>query len=73
VPLTGSDFPYQLSFHFKNNTSKIGLLIRDSSLMKFDSSNTRWGYLRTPELKDTIIVDIGGENIPRGGFIKVYQ
>jgi len=72
VPLTGSDYPYKLSFN-KDSISGIGFLIRDSSLWKFDSADACWGYLRTPELKDTILVDIAGEHIPRGGFIKVYQ
>lgn len=71
VPLTGSNYPYQLSFNF-NSSAKMGLLIKESELKKFDSFDMTNGYLKNPELKDTIIIDIAGENI-HSGVIKVYQ
>lgn len=71
VPLIGSNYPYQLSFDYKRS-AKMGLLIRDLELIKFDSFDMMHGYLRTPDLQDTIIVDIVGENI-NSGIIKIYQ
>ncbi len=69
--LTGSNYPYQLSFNF-NSSSKMGLLIRESELKKFDSFSMTKGYLKIPSLSDSIIVDIIGENI-HSGIIKIYQ
>lgn len=72
VPWTNTNYPYQISFSYKR-TSNFGVLITDTSLQKFDSSNASWGYLRQPLLKDTIILEIGGEKIRKGAIIKVYD
>ncbi|MEJ7740171.1 MAG: hypothetical protein WKF97_22345 [Chitinophagaceae bacterium] len=68
--LTNSQYPYQLSFNYRP-TQDITILIRPGELNKFDSANNSWGYLKSPYLKDTIILDIGGENISPG-LIKVW-
>jgi hypothetical protein len=71
TPLLNSNYPYQLSFNF-HATSKLGIYIRDSELKKFDSSNVNRGYLKSPNLKDTIIFYLGGENVS-SGIIKVWE
>jgi len=55
IELTGSKYPYQLSF---NNTPVEGITIYldEDQLQKFDSSNSSWGYMGMPNLSDTIIV-----------------
>ncbi|MGI8637936.1 MAG: hypothetical protein ACR2KZ_21265, partial [Segetibacter sp.] len=68
--LTKNNFPYQLSFNYKPNQN-LTIFIRESELNKFDSSNANWGYLKKPELSDTIILGIGGENV-KSGLIKVW-
>lgn len=68
--LVNSQYPYQLSFNYRP-TEKITILIKPEELKKFDSANNSWGYLKSPYLSDTIILDIGGENI-RSGLIKVW-
>ena len=71
VPLANSNYPYQLSFHLQVS-EKIGVLIKDGELKKFDSSNSTRGFLKYPILKDTIYMEIIGENI-HSGIIKVWQ
>lgn len=70
VQLTNSHFPYQLSFHYKIN-NELYVFIRETELKKFDSANSSWGYLKNPELPDTIILEIRGPNI-HSGVIKVW-
>ena len=72
VPWTNTNYPYQISFSY-NRTSNFGVLITDTSLKKFDSSNASWGYLKQPVLKDTIVLEIVGEKISKGAIIKVYD
>jgi hypothetical protein len=71
APLTGSAYPYQLSFNF-TTSQKIGLLIMREELKKFDSSDAVWGYLASPNLRDTIIVSLVGE-YGHAAFVKVWQ
>lgn len=71
IPITGSQFPFQLSFNSRP-TKQLNILIRDDQLTKFDSSDASWGYLKEPALHDTIILIIGGENI-KSGIIKVWD
>ena len=70
-PLNGSKYPFQLSYTFYN-TSALGIMPRKSELKKFDSSDAIWGYLKSPILKDTVIVDLVGENI-HAGIIKIWE
>jgi hypothetical protein len=70
MPITGTEFPYQLCFNIKAS-EKIGLLISEEEVKKFDSANNVEGYLKTPYLRDTIIVSIAGKNI-HAGIIKVW-
>ncbi len=67
VPLNGSQFLYQLSYNYRPNQI-IGIRIREDQLKKFDSAGR---YLLKPQLKDTIILEILGENI-KSGIIKVW-
>ena len=71
VPLENSNYPYQLSFNFRAS-EKMGLFIKESELKKFDSSNINRGYLKEPDLRDTIVINLIGENI-HSGIIKVWQ
>ena len=72
VPLSGSNYPYQLSFSYMPS-AKFGVLVQEQDLKKFDSSNAVWGYMRQPFLSDTVTLDVGGENIPKGtAVIKVW-
>ncbi|RYE50676.1 MAG: hypothetical protein EOP48_19365 [Sphingobacteriales bacterium] len=71
IALTDSKFPYDLSFQYKRN-QKFGVLILKSELNKFDSSDSVWGYMEKPFLPDTIVLEIGGENIPKNARIKVW-
>ena len=71
VFLQNSNYPYQLSFNFQTS-AKMGLFIKESELKKFDSSNINRGYLKDPDLRDTIVINIIGENI-HSGIIKVWQ
>ena len=71
LPLTDTNYPYQLSFQYKRNQS-FGLLILDDDLNNFDSSDAVWGYLRYPKLLDTITLQIGGEGISHEARIKVW-
>lgn len=68
--LINSQYPYQLSFNYRP-TENVTILIRSDELKKFDSSNNSWGYLKYPNLKDTIILDIGGDGI-HSGNVKVW-
>ena len=68
--LTNSKYPYQLSFDSRP-TEAITILIRPGDLKKFDSANLTRGYLIYPNLKDTIVLEIHGENI-KSGIIKVW-
>lgn len=70
VPLSDSKFPYQLSFKY-NPINEAGLRIREDQLKKFDSSNSTRGYLRRPELPDTIILKILGDSL-NSGVVKVW-
>lgn len=71
VLLTNSNYPYQLSFGY-NRYAGIGVLLRKDQLKKFDSSNLTQGFLKYPNLRDTIIVNIVGENI-HSGVIKIWE
>ncbi|MBX3252492.1 MAG: hypothetical protein KF862_00015 [Chitinophagaceae bacterium] len=69
--LKNSEYPYQLSFPYRP-TPQITVTIKKEDLIKFDSSDNVWGYLKYPFLKDTIILEIRGENV-RNGTIKVWE
>jgi hypothetical protein len=71
TPLLGSKYPYQLSFNF-HATSKLGIYTTEAELNKFDSSNIVRGYLKFPNLKDTIKFYLNGENVS-SGIIKVWE
>lgn len=71
IQLENSKYPFQLSFNFQV-TSKLGLLLTDRELSKFDSFSNTKGYLKSPHLKDTIYVKLIGENIHKG-VIKIWQ
>ncbi len=69
--LVNTNYPYQLSFAYRP-TYELTITIKKEDLVKFDSSNNVWGYLKSPYLKDTITLEIRGENI-RNGIIKVWE
>lgn len=71
APLLGSKYPYQLSFNFQE-TSKLRIYITEEELNKFDSSNVNRGYLKSPDIKDTIRFYLAGEN-QSSGVIKVWE
>jgi hypothetical protein len=72
VPWTNTQYPYRLMFNYRP-TQEITVLVRDEDLVKFDSTSGPWGFMKEPKLSDTIILTIGGENIPRNSaFIKVW-
>lgn len=71
IPITDSDYPYQLSFDYLRR-AEFGVFIREDQLSKFDSANVVWGYLATPHLPDTVILTIVGENA-HSGQIKVWE
>jgi hypothetical protein len=72
VPWTNTEYPYRLIFNY-SPTPEVSVFIRHEDLIKFDSANTSWGFMKEPRLSDTIILSIGGENIPRdSAFIKVW-
>lgn len=71
-PLRNSNYPYQLSFNYRP-TSQITVLVSEQDIKKFDSTSGPWGYLKQPNLPDTIRLNIMGENIPPDkAFIKVW-
>jgi hypothetical protein len=71
TPLLGSKYPYQLSFNFQE-TSKLRIYITEAELSKFDSSNINRGYLKSPDIKDTIRFYLIGGN-KSSGIIKVWD
>jgi hypothetical protein len=71
TPLTGSGYRYQLSFNFKTSKN-VGLLIMPDELKKFNSCDAATGYLASPRLKDTIIVNLVGE-YGDSGIVKVWE
>jgi hypothetical protein len=71
TPLLNSNYPYQVSFNFQK-TSKLRMYIQDTELNKFDSFNVNRGYLKFPNLKDTITFHLGGEKT-NSGIIKVWE
>jgi hypothetical protein len=72
VRWTNTNYPYQIGFSYKR-TSNFGVLISDKNLKRVDSSDSSWLYLKQPILKDTLVLEVGGEKIPRGAIIKVYD
>lgn len=71
VLLKNSNYPFQLNFDSRP-TNNITILIREDQLSKFDSSNASWGYLKSPQIKDTIILIVRSEST-NSGIIKVWQ
>jgi hypothetical protein len=71
VPLSNTKYPFQLSFQYQRNQG-FGVLITNADLKKFDSSDAVWGYMKHPQLPDTIKIEVVGENIPRSAIIKVW-
>ena len=72
VPWTNTQYPYRLMFNYRP-TKEVTVLIRHEDLVKFDSANGSWGFMKEPKLSDTIVLTIRGENIPRdSAFIKVW-
>jgi len=55
--LDNSNYPYQLSFNYRPDI-RTTILIREDQLIKFDSANTSWGYLKEPILHDTILLTV---------------
>jgi hypothetical protein len=70
VPITDTEFPYQLCFNVKSS-EEMGLIISKDQLLKFDSSNVVRGYMREPRLRDTILVTILGKN-NSSGILKIW-
>lgn len=60
-PIKFSKFPFNFSYNQPKEGS-IGIFIIKEDLNKFDSANLTWGYLREPYLKDTITLEIIGED-----------
>lgn len=71
-PWTNTNYPYQVAFSYRAS-SNFGVLVTDETHLKFDSSFARLIYLKKPKLTDTIILEIGGEQIPKGAIIKVFE
>jgi hypothetical protein len=71
VPLKNTNYLYQLSFNFPP-TGEISLHIKKDQLEKFDSSDLVRGYLKSPNLSDTIIVNINAEN-NKTGIIRIWE
>ena len=69
--LGNSDYPYQLSFNYRPDTITT-VLIREDQLIKFDSANVVWGYLKKPVLPDTIILTVHREK-SKPAIIKVWN
>ena len=59
VLLTNTNYPYQVSFGYKRGTN-FGILLKPGQEKKFDSCNSTQVFLRYPNLRDTIIVDVFG-------------
>ena len=68
-PWTNTNFPYQVSFSYIRSSS-FGVLMTEEGRAKFDSSIM---YLKMPHFEDTLILEIGGEKIPSGRRIKVFE
>jgi hypothetical protein len=71
VHLINTSFPYQLKFNFRPNDSAT-ILIREDQLIKFDSSNAVWGFMKEKHLPDTVILTVRGNNI-KPSSIKVWE
>jgi hypothetical protein len=71
-PWTNTDYPYQVAFSYKRS-SNFGVLATEETLSKFDSSTGNLILLKQPKLTDTITLEIGGEQIPQGAIIKVFE
>lgn len=71
-PWTNTEYPYQVSFGYKRS-SNFGVLVSDKTLSKVDSATVSSLYLRQPKLMDTIFLEVGGEQIPKGATIKVFE
>jgi hypothetical protein len=71
TPILGSQYPYQLSFNF-SATSKLGIYTTKSELNKFDSADLVRGYLKFPNLKDTIKFYLNGDNV-NSGIVRVWN
>jgi hypothetical protein len=69
--LGNSAYPYQLTFNYRPD-SITTVLIRKDQLIKFDSADAVWGYLKKPELPDTIILTVYRENSD-SAIIKVWN
>jgi hypothetical protein len=70
ILMEGTQFPYRLSFESRP-IPELSIFIKRDQLSKFDSSNSVWGYLKSPYLIDTIVLEIRGEGI-KSGSIKVW-
>lgn len=57
ILITSTSYPYQLNFN-SNISDLIYVDIRKDQLKKFDSCDASWGYLKNPDLPDTIILNI---------------
>jgi hypothetical protein len=68
--ITQTKYPYQLAFN-NRPTDKITISIKKEDLLKFDSSNANWGYLKSDVLPDTIILTVNGYGM-KSGIIKVW-
>jgi hypothetical protein len=69
VPWTNTNYPYQISFSYARS-SNFGVLLTNEGDAQVDSSGR---YLKSPYLNDTMILEIGGEGVPRGARIKVWE
>jgi hypothetical protein len=70
VLIQNSDYPFQLSFNYRPR-KELTILIKNSDLKKFDSSDGSWGYLKNSYLNDTIFLNIFSAD-KKTGTIAVY-
>jgi hypothetical protein len=69
---TNTKYPYRLMFNYRP-TKEVTVFVSPEDVKKFDSTSGSWGFMKEPKVPDTIILTIGGENIPRdSAFIKVW-
>lgn len=69
--ISNTSFPFQLSFDY-TRSSNVGVVLSETELRKFDSSNATTGFLKQAKLSDTITASILGEKI-KNGQIKIWQ
>lgn len=68
IILKNTLYPFQFSYNYKPNEI-ITIRLREDQINKFDSIGR---CLTKPHLVDTVILEIGGENI-KTGLVKVWE